>query len=87
MDYQRWIQYPRYLEALEIRIERLSHNLEGDLDAVYELDVHMERIAGRADDPKIAEYRWLIEEFRIQLFAQPMKTRCSVSQAWEKVKN
>ncbi|PID37732.1 MAG: ATP-dependent helicase [Pseudomonadales bacterium] len=90
MDYQRWTQYPRYLEALEIRIERLEHNLEGDLDAVYELDVHMERIAERADDPKIAEYRWLIEEFRIQLFAQPMKTRCSVSQkrlekVWGKV--
>ncbi|PNK61746.1 ATP-dependent RNA helicase HrpA [Psychrobacter sp. FDAARGOS_221] len=90
MDYEHWQQYPRYLEALEIRIERLEHNLDGDLDAVYELDVHMERLAGRADDDSISEYRWLVEEFRIQLFAQPMKTRQAVSQkrlekTWAKV--
>lgn len=90
MAYEDWQQYPRYLEALEIRIERLEHNLDGDLDAVYELDVHMERLAGRADDETIGEYRWLVEEFRIQLFAQPMKTRQAVSQKrlnkmWERV--
>ncbi len=90
MAYEDWQQYPRYLEALEIRIERLEHNLDGDLDAVYELDVHMERLAGRADDETISDYRWLVEEFRIQLFAQPMKTRQSVSQKrlnkmWEQV--
>jgi len=90
MDYEHWQQYPRYLEALEVRIERLEHNLDGDLDAVYELDTHMERLAGRADDGTISEYRWLVEEFRIQLFAQPMKTRQAVSQKrlntmWEKV--
>jgi len=90
MDYEHWQQYPRYLEALEVRIERLEHNLDGDLDAVYELDTHMERLAGRADDETISEYRWLVEEFRIQLFAQPMKTRQAVSQKrlntmWEKV--
>ncbi|WP_296405615.1 ATP-dependent RNA helicase HrpA [Psychrobacter sp.] len=90
MDYEHWQQYPRYLEALEVRIERLEHNLDGDLDAVYELDTHMERLAGRADDESISEYRWLVEEFRIQLFAQPMKTRQAVSQKrlntmWENV--
>ncbi|WP_230659038.1 ATP-dependent RNA helicase HrpA [Psychrobacter sp. I-STPA10] len=90
MDYEHWQQYPRYLEALQIRLERLEHNLDGDLDAVYELDVHMERLAGRADDDKISDYRWLVEEFRIQLFAQPMKTRQAVSQkrlrkVWDEV--
>ncbi|MDO5768916.1 MAG: ATP-dependent RNA helicase HrpA [Psychrobacter sp.] len=79
MDYEHWQQYPRYLEALEVRIERLEHNLDGDLDAVYELDVHMERLSGRATDEKISAYRWMVEEYRIQLFAQPMKTRVAVS--------
>ncbi len=79
MDYINWQQYPRYLEALQIRLERLVHNLDNDLDAVYELDLHMERLAERANDPKIADYRWLVEEFRIQLFAQPMKTKGPVS--------
>ncbi|MEK6199398.1 ATP-dependent RNA helicase HrpA [Psychrobacter sp. P11G5] len=79
MDYSHWQQYPRYLEALEIRIERLEHNLEADLDGVYALDLHMERLSNRASDTAISEYRWMVEEYRIQLFAQPMKTRMAVS--------
>ena len=79
MDYSHWQQYPRYLEALEVRIERLEHNLEADLDGVYALDLHMERLAGRADKEAISAYRWMVEEYRIQLFAQPMKTRMAVS--------
>ncbi|MES1964666.1 ATP-dependent RNA helicase HrpA [Psychrobacter sp. AH5] len=79
MDYSHWQQYPRYLEALEVRIERLEHNLDSDLEGVYALDVHMERLANRASDAAISEYRWMVEEYRIQLFAQPMKTRMAVS--------
>lgn len=79
MDYEHWQQYPRYLQALLVRLERLEHNLDADLDAVYQLDKHMERLATRANDGKIADYRWLVEEFRIQLFAQPMKTKVPVS--------
>ena len=90
MDYSHWQQYPRYLEALEIRLERLEHNLEADLEGVYALDLHMERLSGRADSESISEYRWLVEEYRIQLFAQPMKTRMAVSpkrlsKMWDKV--
>ncbi len=90
MDYSHWQQYPRYLEALEIRIERLEHNLESDLEGVYALDVHMERLANRANDKAISEYRWMVEEYRIQLFAQPMKTRMAVSpkrlsKMWDKM--
>ncbi|WP_367103358.1 ATP-dependent RNA helicase HrpA [uncultured Psychrobacter sp.] len=79
MDYSHWQQYPRYLEALEVRIERLEHNLESDIEGVYALDVHMERLVNRASDAAISEYRWMVEEYRIQLFAQPMKTRMAVS--------
>ena len=90
MDYSHWQQYPRYLEALEIRLERLEHNLDADLDGVYALDLHMERLAGRADKEAISEYRWMVEEYRIQLFAQPMKTRMAVSpkrlsKVWDKL--
>ncbi|KAA0935034.1 ATP-dependent RNA helicase HrpA [Psychrobacter sp. ANT_H59] len=90
MDYSHWQQYPRYLEALEIRIDRLEHNVEADLDGVYALDLHMERLAGRANDKAISDYRWMVEEYRIQLFAQPMKTRMAVSpkrlsKIWDKI--
>ena len=78
-SYQYWRQYPRYLQALNIRLDRLQHNLDADLDAVYLLDAHMERLATCAHQPKFAEYRWLVEEYRINLFAQPMKTAQPVS--------
>lgn len=78
-DYRYWRQYPRYLQALNIRLDRLQHNLEADLDAVYLLDTHMERLARCVKNPKFAEYRWLVEEYRINLFAQPMKTAQPVS--------
>lgn len=74
-----WREYPRYLQALNIRLDRLTHNIETDLDGIYLLDVHMERLANHIHDKKIAEYRWLIEEYRINLFAQPMKTKVPVS--------
>lgn len=95
MSYQDWQQYPRYLQALLVRLDRLEHNLEADLDAVYQLDKHMERLSvylkkQGGNDEKIMLYRWLVEEFRIQLFAQPMKTRVPVSdkrleKLWEQV--
>ena len=90
MDYSHWQQYPRYLEALEVRIDRLEHNIDADLDGVYALDLHMERLAGRANDKAISDYRWMVEEYRIQLFAQPMKTRIAVSpkrlsKIWDKI--
>lgn len=84
MAYQDWQQYPRYLQALLVRLDRLEHNLDADLEAIYQLDKHMERLSiyltnKHANNEKFAEYRWLVEEFRIQLFAQPMKTRVPVS--------
>lgn len=89
IGYEHWRHYPRYLSAIKIRLERLIHNLDNDLAGVYALDEHMERLANRRHDPKFGEYRWLVEEYRIHLFAQPMKTAVSVSQkrlekAWAK---
>lgn len=75
-----WRHYPRYLSALKVRLERLSHNIEADTQAVYALDKHMERIAERLTDRHYSEYRWLLEEYRINLFAQPMKTLVPVSE-------
>lgn len=79
VPYEAWRQYPRYLGALKVRLDRLPNNLDNDLDGVYALDEHMERLANRIHDPKISEYRWLVEEYRIQLFSQPMKTAVPVS--------
>jgi len=79
IDNEHWRQYPRYLKALAMRIERLSNSLSKDTDAVKTLRPLMARIQGRDSETKLAEYRWLLEELRISLFAQPMKTRTPVS--------
>ena len=78
-DFNVWQQYPRYLKALHTRLERLPHNLDADLDAIYLLDEPMNQISKHLHDAKFSRYRWLLEEYRINLFAQPMKTLVPVS--------
>lgn len=85
-----WQDYPRYLKALNERLDRLTNNLEGDLDAVAQLDIHMERLQGVAGNAEFDDYKWLVEEYRISLFAQPMKTKVPVSEKrleklWDKL--
>lgn len=79
IDTDHWRQYPRYLKALELRLERLPNNLSKDSDAVKVLQPFMQRLQGRDSEAQVAEFRWLLEELRISLFAQPMKTRAPVS--------
>lgn len=74
IDVQHWRQYPRYLNALAIRLERLPNNLKRDTEAVSQLDPLMKRLGKRENEAKLAEFRWALEELRISLFAQPMKT-------------
>ena len=45
---------------------------------------------GRDYDERVDEYRWLMEEFRVSLFAQQLGTRAKVSpqrlqKAWQKI--
>ncbi len=89
IDVQHWREYPRYLKALNQRLERLPNNLKRDLEAVRQLDPWMEKMQGRELEPRLAQIRWAVEEWRIGLFAQPMKTRYPVSakrlEEWWKV--
>ncbi|MBV5310617.1 DUF3418 domain-containing protein, partial [Chromatium okenii] len=79
--------YPRYLKAMEQRLERLAHAPSRDqqwLREMAELQTRWrERMdaataAGR-DDPRLEEIRWLIEELRVALFAQQLGTPAPVS--------
>jgi ATP-dependent helicase HrpA len=79
IDTGHWRQYPRYLKALQLRLERLPNNLSKDGDGVKVLQPFMLRLKGRDSEVQLAEFRWLLEELRISLFAQPMKTRSPVS--------
>jgi ATP-dependent helicase HrpA len=58
---------------------------------VSQIDPFMEKLIKHESEPKLQEFRWLLEEFRISLFAQPMKTKVPVSvkrleKAWDEAK-
>lgn len=94
-----FFEYKRYLNAIIIRLDKAPLNVHKDrlsLGQVDELwqkhssklskDGHTEYSANAAWQ----EYRWMIEEFRVSLFAQTLKTKMPVSQKrlkkqWESV--
>ncbi len=83
-----WIdQIPRYLKAARLRIEKLATGLARDEQVSKEIAPLWKNFAGVSQrlrdengvDPKLIEYRWLLEELRVSLYAQELKTRVSVS--------
>ena len=78
---------PRYVEAMRARLEMLNSDpdKEEDLDAEVQLAVEAVNRklkslpSSRAASPQIKDIRWMIEEFRVSLFAQHLGTTRSVS--------
>ena len=79
----RLAHYPRYLRAMRLRGERLRQDPTKDQQRMLQvLPYWREYLQHRAagDDPaELAELRWLIEEWRVSLFAQELKTPVPVS--------
>ncbi|SEM31495.1 ATP-dependent helicase HrpA [Acinetobacter sp. DSM 11652] len=85
-----WIEFPRYLKALLIRIDRLPHNLKRDDDAIAQVDPWMDKLFKYKNDQKLKELYFMVEELRISLFSQPMKTKMPISpnriqKVWERL--
>jgi ATP-dependent helicase HrpA len=81
-----WSQLPKYVRALVRRIERARGDVERDrklqaLVSPYEALLH--RLTAAADperaDPERERLRWMIEEYRLSLFAQDLKTLLPIS--------
>ena len=78
---------PRYLEACRVRIQRAQGNPHGDTRKLNELKPLWHRYTShvalaeppRHDPVLLAEYRWQIEELRVSLFAQELRTPAPVS--------
>ncbi len=78
---------PRYLRALRTRLERLPENPGRDRALAHQVEVlrqELEQAAGRLpparrDDEPVRQVRWMLEEFRVSLFAQQLGTRFPVS--------
>jgi ATP-dependent helicase HrpA len=80
-------QLPRYLKAAQLRLQKYPANAERDgkhaasiaeLWGRYELRLDQQKKAGEVD-PRLLEFRWQIEELRVSLYAQELKTPYPVS--------
>jgi ATP-dependent helicase HrpA len=79
--------YGRYLKGAAIRLARAKTNRAGDLrkEQVFAPFWERYRLASGAENPKkmnrqrLQEFRWLLEEFRISVFAQELHTAVPVS--------
>lgn len=74
-----WLEYPRYLKALILRLDRLPHNLTRDLAAINDIDPWMDKLFKYKHDLRLTDLYFMVEELRISLFSQPMKTKMPVS--------
>jgi ATP-dependent helicase HrpA len=77
-------QFPRYLQGMLRRIERLLRDPARDQARMLELRPFVEalevaRARGVADAPAWQALRWDLEELRVSLFAQELGTRGGVS--------
>jgi ATP-dependent helicase HrpA len=77
--------YPRYLKAIEERWEQLQQNPLKDQQRMAEIKPWWDRYLGaleRGDlyDEHLDAYRWLLEEYRVSLFAQRLGTDGKVSE-------
>ncbi|MFV5523320.1 ATP-dependent RNA helicase HrpA [Acinetobacter variabilis] len=85
-----WLEFPRYLKALILRLERLPNNLQRDDSAIDQIDPWMEKLFQFKNDARLKELYFMVEELRISLFSQPMKTKTPVSptrlqKVWERL--
>ncbi|QRP63086.1 ATP-dependent RNA helicase HrpA [Rhodanobacter sp. FDAARGOS 1247] len=79
----RLAHYPRYLKAMRLRGERLRQDPAKDQQRMLQVLPYwrawLQHRAAGGDPADLAELRWLIEEWRVSLFAQELKTAEPVS--------
>jgi len=79
--------FPRYLKAINVRLEKLRADPARDARLMSEWAqaaapwqrARKEQHGGKSTDPKMLEFRWLLEELRVSLFAQELRTPMPVS--------
>jgi ATP-dependent helicase HrpA len=77
--FARLAHLPRYLRAMQVRADRWRQNPIKDAERARQLAPYVKAIAELAGRPGAEEYRWLVEELRVSLFAQELGTAEPVS--------
>ena len=83
-EHAQLAHFPRYLKAMQVRLDKLRADPARDsrLMAEWQQAAMLWQRAAKthaARDPKMQEYRWMLEELRVSLFAQELKTPMPVS--------
>ncbi len=79
------MHYPRYLKAIHYRLDRYRDDPKRDAErqaALTSLRVpYLRAVAARrgVPDPQLTDFRWLLEELRVSLYAQQLRTPMPVS--------
>jgi len=85
-----WLRrYPTYLQAIGARRRKLDENLRADADLMARItdlqELYLHQLAalpdGRPPGDRLREVRWLLEEYRVSLWAQQLGTAVPVSDA------
>jgi ATP-dependent helicase HrpA len=77
--------YPRYLKAIALRLDKLKSDPARDTARMNEIAplqaAFLRELAARKGvaDVRLDEFRWLLEELRVSLFAQELRTPMPVS--------
>lgn len=84
-EFSQLAHFPRYLKAITIRMEKCRADptrdakLMAEWQSVAQAWQRTPRKTGPDADPKMIEFRWLLEELRVSLFAQELRTPMPVS--------
>jgi ATP-dependent helicase HrpA len=97
----RWLkEYPRFFQAIEVRLDRLRSGSQAkDQEMIEEIrsywddyeELRRSHEASGIFDPELMHFRWMLEEYRVSLFAQRLGTSLKVSNVrlekqWSKVR-
>ena len=84
-----WLDHlPRFLQAINLRLTRLlDAGVKRDCDRLIEVSPHWQNYLdlkkswpqGQPETPAVERYRWLVEEYRVSLFAQNLRTSLTIS--------
>ncbi|TAM53599.1 MAG: ATP-dependent RNA helicase HrpA, partial [Paraburkholderia sp.] len=83
--YAQLAHFPRYLKGIAQRIDKLKADPARDARAFAEMLPLVQQYQraqsarGGVADARLAEFRWLLEELRVSLFAQELRTPMPVS--------
>ena len=84
LDMDELRQYPRYLKAILKRIDKLSGNAHKDRGLRLQIqdlwDEYKSLLKQYGSTIELTEFRWMLEEFRVSLFAQDLGTAYPVSE-------